>query len=134
MREQKYRAWNKKDKHMIYLSHMKMLGEYSCLSFYEMNSHYGVSEYKEYEFMQYIGLKDKKRTKEYPEGQEIYAEDIGVYIDHFGHRRKFTVIYEQSEMMNTGRFDAPIMICGFQLPKNCEIIGNTKEGTNKAYA
>ena len=26
--------------------------------------------------MQYSGLKDKKRTKEYPEGQEIYVGDI----------------------------------------------------------
>jgi len=29
-----------------------------------------------YTIMQYTGLKDRKRTKEYPEGQEIYEGDI----------------------------------------------------------
>jgi len=28
------------------------------------------------ELLQYTGLKDKKRTKEYPEGQEIYEGDL----------------------------------------------------------
>ena len=31
--------------------------------------------------MQYTGLKDSKRTKEYPEGQEIYEGDIIRYVD-----------------------------------------------------
>ena len=34
--------------------------------------HFGDS----YEFMQYTGLKDKTRTKEFPEGKEIYEGDI----------------------------------------------------------
>lgn len=34
-----------------------------------------ISDY-DYPVMQYTGLKDKKRTKEYPEGQEIYEGDV----------------------------------------------------------
>jgi len=73
MREIKFRVWDKRNKTMFkifdsvtqedwYLPHWKDL----------------------YEVMQYTGLRDSKRTEEYPDGQEIYEGDI-VYFSIFDH-------------------------------------------------
>lgn len=61
----KFRAWDIKNKHMIYLSNMQMLGEYSCLSFYEIGTHHGVNEDYQYKIMQFTGLLDKNRKEIY---------------------------------------------------------------------
>lgn len=78
MREIKFRAWDKKAKKMI--NHDKLFrldtsNEYPFLPL--LNNMYSQSIYPlDVEIMQYIGLNDNKRTKEYPEGQEIYEDDI----------------------------------------------------------
>ena len=46
---------------------------------------------------QYVGLKDSKRTKEYPEGQEIYEGDI-VECVYDGVLNTHVAIYDISEL------------------------------------
>ena len=70
MREIKFKVWDKKNKKMIYPKGILFDGrivDFSC----------GMLEpFEGYEIMQYTGLRDSKRTKEYPNGQEIYEGDI----------------------------------------------------------
>ena len=69
----KFRAWDK-DK--------KIWTNWKCYDnvFYFMDKNTGVwirdDGFKRFELIQYTGLKDSKRTKEYTEGQEIYDVDI----------------------------------------------------------
>jgi hypothetical protein len=95
MREYKFRLWDKKynviwyqdfcsDTYITLYGKVHEIGEYST---------YGgggktvddVSE--QYEIMQYTGLKDKKRTEQFPEGQEIYEGDILHIICNFELRK-----------------------------------------------
>ena len=62
MREIKFRAWDKLSKLMRYGA------EYQLSVIFPFE--------KDFELMQYTGLKDEKRTVQYPEGQEIYEGDI----------------------------------------------------------
>lgn len=81
MRKIKFRAWLKKEKRMLYdfRGWFDMPeGRMVCL---ETEDSYYTNDFEslpeeEAEFMQSTGLKDEKRTKEYPEGQEIFEGDI----------------------------------------------------------
>ena len=76
-REIKFRAWNTGVKAMLHFS--------NPIGIADDRDRYGIffkaDEGKmyiggSYEIMQYMRLKDKKRTEQYPEGQEIYEGDI----------------------------------------------------------
>lgn len=64
-KEIKFRAWDKRNNKMLQWGNLlHMHNTLTCLSF------------NFFEIMQYTGLQDKKRTKQYPKGQEIYEGDI----------------------------------------------------------
>mgnify|MGYP001615428661 CR=1 FL=1 len=63
MREIKFRFWQPFTKKMIYPKNGE--GTFNDLQ-----------EKEDWKVMQYTGLKDKKRTKEFPTGQEIYEGDL----------------------------------------------------------
>jgi hypothetical protein len=73
-RELKFRAWDKDNETMIY---PESKNNETSLS-YTINA-WCDSESDASIIMQYIGLKDKTRTKEFPEGKEIYEDDICKY-------------------------------------------------------
>jgi len=80
MREIKFRAWDKENGKMLApmgLWDIRDVGrdDEGGGSIF-VNSKYNLYEDSDYIFMQYTGLKDKKRTKEFPDGQEIYEGDI----------------------------------------------------------
>lgn len=68
MREHKYRVWDGKVMH----SGDEYVGGWT--SQWPLNE--VLTPYAEEVFLQYTGLKDCKRTDEYPDGQEIYEGDI----------------------------------------------------------
>lgn len=74
----KFRAWDKKTKRML-------TPEYTETVMALMGWSGGEDE--DYIYMQFTGLKDLKRTKEYPEGQEIYEGDIVETGDRIGYVR-----------------------------------------------
>ncbi len=111
-REIKFRAWDKNSKSMFYKGkkpYAKTIGE--MLDWFE-----------DEDLMQYIGLKDKKRTKEFPEGQEIYEGDIvkdaeGEIRTVIWHNASFYFRYQEKK----GREDAYIHT------STVEVIGNIYE-------
>ena len=70
---------------------------------------------------QFTGLKDKKRTEEFPEGQEIYEGDIIEYPAWGGGKRRKVVNYK-----NAG-FEIGANIYERREDINGEIIGNIHE-------
>lgn len=68
MEEIKFRAWLKKEK--------KMTNTFSLPEILYEGDGFNTPTLTQMVLMQYTGLKDSKRTKEYPEGQEIYEGDI----------------------------------------------------------
>jgi len=70
MRELKFRAWCSYDKTMCEVESLDFGWGYVN---YKSGEHDRIATP---ELMQYTGLRDCKRTKEYPEGQEIYEGDI----------------------------------------------------------
>lgn len=78
MRELKFRVWVDEYNEDIEVVGKEMI--YCDKMGFKENT-YNLSEFFELTelgdpIMQYTGLKDKKRTKEFPEGQEIYEGDI----------------------------------------------------------
>jgi len=65
MRDIKFRAWDKDSKRM-----------FSWEALLQLMDLIDIFVDESLELMQFTGLKDRKRTKEYPEGQEIYEGDI----------------------------------------------------------
>lgn len=105
MRDIRFRAWDKNSKRMLEVSHFSWHGRYQKDEEYPSVMAFGTEEddkeriasggsvspnvdgtnftygdlqigLRDFELMQYTGLKDKKRTEEYPEGQEIYEGDL----------------------------------------------------------
>ena len=68
MKDKKVRAWDKVTETYLYSDEFP-----SMWQFYKELESRGI---RHFETEDYIGLKDKKRTEEYPEGQEIYEGDI----------------------------------------------------------
>ena len=78
MKEIKFRAWD--GTAMFYESNL--LADKVNTYFMTMNGlliKNGVQ--LDWPLMQYTGLKDKKRTEEFPEGQEIYEGDVVKYFE-----------------------------------------------------
>jgi len=81
-REIKFRAWHKYLKKMYNVCILNMENKFVGLEGFERDCKEalgGISYGCDLEFvelMQYIGLKDKKKTEKFPEGQEIYEGDI----------------------------------------------------------
>ena len=117
MREIKFRAWDKETKIMLAVNTLALKSKYcepsSSFShdFKDGNCHLFSADTI---FMQYTELKDKKRTTEYPEGQEIYEGDIvNVPYNYIGNR---VVVFEE------GKYN----ITNYLLSK-LEVIGNIYE-------
>lgn len=77
-REIKFRAWDIMNRIMIPSFEIWQINQDDSLRTYIDG--YGKVSPNSLNLMQYTGLKDKKRTKEYPEGQEIYEGDILKYV------------------------------------------------------
>lgn len=80
-REIKFRAWDKENKKMLqwanhYVSHF---GSYFIES--GIGKDFRISTSYDFILMQFTGLKDNKRTKEYQDGQEIFEGDVVCYED-----------------------------------------------------
>ena len=80
MRQIKFRAWHKEEKKMYEIEKIYPYrnidtkgGEVFLVSNTSIPSYYFPEEVA---LLQYTGLKDSKRTKKYPDGQEIYEGDI----------------------------------------------------------
>lgn len=95
-REIKFRAWHKKSKCMAVWDVIKLLfaGESvwcqekkitvpvrleDCNPMTWKYQGIDIFNHPDFEVMQYTGLRDSKRTKEFPEGQEYYIGDIGEF-------------------------------------------------------
>jgi hypothetical protein len=68
-REIKFRAW---DKIHLIMHDPLTINQYWAVRDLD-------NSMNNFDIMQYIGLKDKTRTKEFPEGKEIYEDDICKY-------------------------------------------------------
>ena len=75
MREIKFRAWDKEKKEMVQVLKMNFMFETIegiMVEGYDNHTIDHIIMPENLILMQYTGLKDSKRTEEYPEGQEIY--------------------------------------------------------------
>ena len=116
-REIKFRAWHTRNEVMI--DNVQIYDDFNQMIRKE-----------NYIIMQYTGLKDCKRTVEFPDGQEIYEGDIIEYDDYSNGatfkqpRRRYVV-----EMPDN--FFENIMLPGNGLssPINPIVIGNIYENT-----
>ena len=78
-REIKFRAWDNLNKKMLQVPTLYFDDtNYVASTIREHNNFLSVNE--EAELMQFTGLRDKKRTEEYPNGQEIFEGDL---VRHF---------------------------------------------------
>lgn len=85
MKEIKFRAWDKREKRWYdYEDSEVFIDLHGQPLIYTAENPYPFAN-TDIQLMQYTGLKDSKRTEEYPEGQEIYEGDIVVgkwFIEH----------------------------------------------------
>lgn len=121
----KFRAWDKKEKKFESYFYITNGGELGI--FNNTEAKWERAEDDRYDLMRYTGLRDKKRTKKFPEGQEIYEGDIindgflglvkfgkaAAKIDEWYCWRGWYVEYENLENGN--------------ITNTCEIIGNVYE-------
>lgn len=88
----KYRAWDKKAKKMRRVVALTWRGDGFGTIELDNNEYYDADDII---LMQFTGLKDKKRTKEFPDGQPIYEGDIIEWEDSDGTGlRKFQEVVE----------------------------------------
>lgn len=118
-REIKFRAWNKEEKTMC----TKPYDSPYALEVGSINDYLKQPEYfKEYEYMQYIGIEDKNKN-------EIYENDI-VKID--GKRELFIVVW----VCDTARFGLQskeeLLYFELGIGSRIEVIGNKYENPELA--
>ncbi len=87
MREIKLRAWDGEEWHYdvgitpsgitLHFDGWSTVGDVGA-------QHATLKEEPDWPHVQYIGIKDKKRTEEHPEGQEVYEGDIAIEHPYFG--------------------------------------------------
>ncbi len=119
MKEIKFRAWDKQRNEFLSAGEIFLgisPGSNPEMAFYLDIIQAQYINRNRFTLMQYIGLKDKKQTKEYPEGQEIYEGDI--CKDHDG----INVPVE----IHTGAAWIGIYLALDENEK-CEIVGNIYE-------
>lgn len=84
MREIEFRAWLKEEKKIVGVEEIDFIGQKS-IAYDEIEYRYTDKEpfhytrwvdFEDIELMQSSGLRDKTRTKEYPEGKKIFEGDI----------------------------------------------------------
>ncbi len=134
-REIKFRFWDSKTNIMLFESE-----DWSC----GLNEAFEVM-IRQYDLipLQYTGLKDNKRTKEFPNGQEIYEGDILTWVRENREKTqkeifKYIVVFEEGSFVcnhafeEYGRwgflsraFDSDLQNLG-----KIEIIGNIYENSN----
>jgi uncharacterized phage protein (TIGR01671 family) len=135
MKDIKFRIWHKETKQMIVLDKIWLDSEYSSLAFRSKLEEWdGIDRlphgfnnednpYKEYELMQYTGLKDKN-------GKEIYEGDIVKWKEY---KNEYPlVLTEENKIIKTKvvEFNIGEIWQGYQLDKNMEVIGNIYENPN----
>lgn len=111
MREIKFRAWDKKYKRMDYIKSMY---------WFEEGGIHEIKNDKEYDFMQYTGLKDKN-------GKEIYEGDIvkSFFVDE---DKKGNKVYKYYILEI--KYDELICCYNIDAFENLEVIGNIYENKN----
>ena len=126
MREIKFRAWDKIEMEMCEVDTLNWNMKTAMLKREGVDA-YGILN-KNLILMQYTGLKDEKRTEEYPDGQPIYESDVveaSIYSDEKPQEltvqwRKgaFVIDYEDSE------YDCVVI---GEFVGSLEVIGNIHE-------
>lgn len=117
-REIEFRAWHKKQKRMfpVYGFNKEFVFEDS-LDSYDSTVH----DREDCELLQYTGLKDKKRTEEYPDGQKIFEGDTYKWYNTVDKDYEIGVIDFRDGCFMSGFYELRSM-----LPE-LEIIGNSPE-------
>ncbi len=120
MRTIKFRAWDKVAKEMLDMVTVACEREVHWPPLYVKGGIIDGIDHQDYVLMQYTGLRDSKRTKEYPNGQEIYEGDIvrcygGAYLNG---AYEYDYITEVRDIRDLG---------GIIRPGNVEILGNKYE-------
>ncbi len=124
LQESRYRAWHKKQKKMYavfgidWFNRKILVPSDVFVRWYQMDH---------FIMMEYSGLKDRKRTQEYPEGQEICVGDIiqfSIQLDGKETIVKDTVTFDR-ELAGfiVSELDEPLALHNDE----CEIIGNIYE-------
>ena len=119
MREIKFRAYKKGSiDPMVYFTPMDM----SEWGFDKIQSYF--HEFNGVNIMQYTGLKDQKRTEEYPEGQEIYKGDL--VVDRYTKVGYYPVVFLNGgfKVKGTPRGDIAL---GYLVSEGTEVVGNIYE-------
>jgi hypothetical protein len=142
MREIKFRAWD--------TLHNKYMTIGSILEWFTFNGpttecNFFIDTQERFQFSdrfileQYTGLKDSKRTKEYPEGQEIYEGDIVIersypmYCDGLCNYRCVVVWYDDQACFGLEMYCVSERVRGCAIPNSIseypelEAIGNIHE-------
>jgi hypothetical protein len=125
MREIKFKAWDEQNKIMHFDFQFIKSGETgNDWILFNSDKEKNIENQNPYfsqqlKIMQYTGLKDCKRTEEFPEGQEIYEGDID--------SRKHIVKYYSGSFIMT-KYESAGTIISFYMNKfGIEIIGNIYE-------
>lgn len=139
MRDLKFRVWDKKDKKWLTDEFIIFAdGTFGLIDPYCWDG--GVTTHQDYvgdsrlAVMQYAGLKDKKRTAEYPEGQEIYEGDVvqhGTYkaaeVRYSDYLTSFCLIFNDG---HDGHYARALGQCSRRLEfigEEIEVLGNIYE-------
>ncbi len=123
MKDIKFRAWDKEEKQMFFSDNLGL----------DTFFHASYREKKNWEIMEYTGLRDSKRTKEYPEGQEIYDGDILDCTYKFDgcKKHKLKVVWQEDAgrfwLHNIGECHQPNVRKNIWDMTSSKIIGNIKE-------